>query len=54
VGVGDNGGWVDLVGGCSGWPVHGEVVAVRGGEMSVRLPDAIGEGEGCVVFVTER
>jgi hypothetical protein len=33
VGVGDNGGWVDLVGGCSGWPVHGEVVVVRGGEI---------------------
>jgi hypothetical protein len=34
VGVGDNGGWVDLVGGCSGRSVHGEVVGVRGGEIA--------------------
>jgi hypothetical protein len=34
VGVGDNGGWVNLVGGCSGRPVHGEVAGARGGEIA--------------------
>ena len=34
MGVGDNGGWVNLVGGCSGRPVHGEVAGARGGEVA--------------------
>jgi hypothetical protein len=34
VGVGDNGGWVNLVGGCSGRPVHGEVAGARGSEIA--------------------
>jgi hypothetical protein len=34
VGVGDNGGWVNLVGGCSGQSVHDEVVGARGGEIA--------------------
>jgi hypothetical protein len=39
-GVGDHGGGVNLVGGCSGRPVHGEVVGARGGEVA-------GEANGC-------
>jgi hypothetical protein len=38
--VGDHGGGVNLVGGCSGRPVHGEVVDTRGGEVA-------GEANGC-------
>jgi hypothetical protein len=54
VGVGDNGGWVNLVGGCSGRPVHGEVAGAAAVRSSVRLPSAIGEGKECVVLVWER
>jgi hypothetical protein len=46
VGVGDNGGWVNLVGGRLGRPVHSEVVGVCGGRSSVRLPGAIGGRKG--------
>jgi hypothetical protein len=30
-GVGDYGGGANLAGGCSGWPVHGEVAGVHDG-----------------------
>jgi hypothetical protein len=43
-----------LVGGCSGWPVHGEVAGARGGEVAGEAAGAIGEGKGCAVFVMER
>jgi hypothetical protein len=33
-GVGGHGGGVNLVGGHSGWSVHGEVVGSRGGEVA--------------------
>jgi hypothetical protein len=29
--VGDYGGGANLVGGCLGWPIHGEVAGARGG-----------------------
>jgi hypothetical protein len=34
VGVGDHGGGVNLVGGCSGRPVHGEVAGALDGEIA--------------------
>jgi hypothetical protein len=34
VGVGGHGGGVNLAGGHSGWPVHGEVAGSRGGEVA--------------------
>jgi hypothetical protein len=34
VGVGDHGGGVNLVGGCLGWSIHGEVAGARGGEIA--------------------
>jgi hypothetical protein len=33
-GVGGHGGGVNLLGGHSGWPVHGEVAGFRGGEVA--------------------
>jgi hypothetical protein len=46
VGVGDNGGWVKLVGGRLGRLVHGEVAGVRGGRSLVRLSGTIGGRKG--------
>jgi hypothetical protein len=34
VGVGDHGGGVNLVGGCSGRPIHGEVAGALCGEIT--------------------
>jgi hypothetical protein len=34
VGVGGHGGGVNLAGGRSGWPVHGEVAGSRGGDVA--------------------
>jgi hypothetical protein len=39
-GVGDYGGGINLVGGCSGRLVHGEVAGAHGGEVA-------GEANGC-------
>jgi hypothetical protein len=44
-GVGDHGGGVNLVGGCSEWPVHGEVEGSAAMRSSVRPSSATGKAK---------
>jgi hypothetical protein len=46
-----HGGGVNLTGGHSGWPVHGEVVAPTAARSPARLLGVIGEGERRTVLV---
>jgi hypothetical protein len=53
VGVGDHGGGVNLVGGCSGQPVHGEVAGARGGEITGEVAGRNRRGERCAMLAAE-
>jgi hypothetical protein len=51
--LGDHGGGVNLVGGCSGQPFHGEVAGARGGEVAGEANGCNRRGKRCVVLMVK-
>jgi hypothetical protein len=51
--VGDHGGGVNLVRGCSGRPIHGKVAGARGGEVVGEANRFNMRGKRCVVLVVK-